>query len=250
MTAVHFEPMTNKRALVVVHDPGATAAVVGERFEHHGYSLHQLRLTEDIERPASDVPFPDPADYDVILPMGAVYSVYDTDRIGSWIGRELEFLRRADRAGVPVFGVCFGGQALAAAHGGEVVKSDQNQVGWHPIPSETPALATGPWMQWHYDRFEAPSDAELLSKDHWGTQAFRLRRNLGVQFHPEVDGTHLQVWFDYGGISELERFGMKADDLMAETVRNAELARPHTNALIDWFLSDIATSETTTPMAS
>ena len=85
-----------------------------------------------------------------------------------------------------MLGVCFGGQALAAAHGGSVVPSDRIQVGWHQIPSSTPQLATGPWMQWHYDRFEAPSDAIVLSKDEWGTQAFRLRRNLGLQFHPEI----------------------------------------------------------------
>jgi GMP synthase-like glutamine amidotransferase len=177
--------------------------------------------------------------------MGAVYSVYDNERLGSWIGREVEFLRQADADGVPVFGVCFGGQLLAAVHGGSVVKGERNQVGWHSIPTATPQLAPGPWMQWHYDRFEPPPEATVLSSDNWGTQAFRLRRNLGVQFHPEVDGPHLQGWFDYGGVSELERFDMNADELMAETIRNAEISRPHTNALVDWFLSDIATTPET-----
>lgn len=235
--------MASKRALVVVHDPGSTAAMVGDRFEHHGYELDHFVLTTDVENPSCDKPFPDPTQFDAILPMGAVYSVYDTASIGSWIDREFDFLRDADTNGVPVFGICFGGQALAAAHGGTVKASPRDQVGWHSVPSDTPQLATGPWMQWHYDHFEAPAEAEVLSKDEWGTQAFRLRRNLGTQFHPEVDTTHLQKWFDYGGISELEKFGMSSDQLMAETKRNAELARPNTNALVDWFLSDIATSE-------
>lgn len=234
--------MTTKRALVIVHDPGATAAMVGERFIHHGYALDELVITTDVTNPRSDVEFGDPADYDVILPMGAIYSVYDESGIGTWIGRELEFLRQADRVGVPVFGVCFGGQALAAAHGGLVMKAERDQVGWHQIPSTTPALATGPWMEWHYDRFEAPSDATVLSVDSWGVQAFRLRRNFGTQFHPEVDVGHLQRWFDYGGVSELERFDMSAERLMEETVRNSEVARPHTNALVDWFIEDIATT--------
>ena len=234
--------MVAKRALVVVHDPGSYAAMVGERLVHHGYTLENLVLTTDVSNPVSDTLFPDPTDYDLILPMGAVYSVYDTKRIGTWIDREFDFLRAADAAGVPVFGVCFGGQALAAAHGGRVVPSDRDQVGWHTIPSQTPQLASGPWMQWHYDRFEAPPEAEVLSIDDWGTQAFRLRRNLGTQFHPEVDGPHLQRWFDYGGVSELERFDMSADELMAETTSNTKVARSNTNTLVDWFLSDIATA--------
>ncbi len=236
--------MTAKRVLVIAHDPGSTSAMVGERLVERGYELVHVHLTTDTSSPSSDVPLPSPTEFDLILPMGAVYSVYDTDRIGTWIGRELDLLREADAEGVPVLGVCFGGQALAAAHGGSVVPSDRIQVGWHQIPSSTPQLATGPWMQWHYDRFEAPSDAIVLSKDEWGTQAFRLRRNLGLQFHPEVDGAHLQAWFDYDGISELARFGMDADALMAETIRNAAIARPHTNRLVDWFLDEIAVTPT------
>ncbi len=43
-------------------------------------------------------------------------------------------------------------------------------------------------------------------------------------------------------LEPIERFDMDADELMAETIRNSEIARPHTNALVDWFLSDVATA--------
>ena len=37
-----------------------------------------------------------------------------------WIAAQLAFLRAAHDAGVPVLGICFGAQALAAALGGRV----------------------------------------------------------------------------------------------------------------------------------
>ncbi|MEM7337074.1 MAG: gamma-glutamyl-gamma-aminobutyrate hydrolase family protein [Actinomycetota bacterium] len=229
-----------RRALIVVHDPGETAGMVGRRLEARGFELDELSVTLDLDDPRSDVEFPAIGEHDIIVPMGAVYSVYDTATIGTWIERELELLRAADRAGVPVFGICFGGQALAAALGGRVVAADEAQVGWYEIPSETPELGTGPWMQWHYDRFEAPPDAEVLSVDRFGTQAFRLRRNLGLQFHPEVDVAHLRRWLDMGGADLLPAHGLTADGLIAATVVNAENSRPQTDRLVDWFLDHIA----------
>ena len=41
-------------------------------------------------------------------------------RSRQWVKPELELLHTADESGVPVFGICFGGQMLAPAHGGGV----------------------------------------------------------------------------------------------------------------------------------
>ncbi|MEM8924201.1 MAG: type 1 glutamine amidotransferase [Actinomycetota bacterium] len=229
---------SSPRAVVVAHDPMETAGMVGRRLVDHGFELVELVVTEAADKPRSDVPFVDPADHDLVVVMGSVHSVYDTETIGSWIGRELDFLRAADAAGVPVLGICFGGQALAAAHGGAVIRSERKQVGWYPVPSDRPELSVGPWMQWHYDRFEAPPAAEVLSVDDYGVQAFTLRRNLGVQFHPEVDPDHLQRWFDGGGVEELASLGLDPDPIMADARRHASQER--TNTLVDWFLADIA----------
>ena len=79
--------------------------------------------------PSVTVSFPDPLSYDAIVPMGAAWSVYDRDRIGTWIEDELGFLRRAHGAGVPVLGICFGAQALAAALGGKVVRAEDPRWG-------------------------------------------------------------------------------------------------------------------------
>lgn len=234
------------RALVILHDPGSEAVLVGERLEHHGYEQYEVAVTTEPGNPVgSAAALGDPTDYDLILPMGSTHSLTDPARISTWIHDELDFLRRADAEGVPVFGVCFGGQALAAAHGGRVVKADRPQVGWHhltPLPGVP--LPTGRWMQWHYDRFEPPAhdpDVEVLAVDDVGVQAFALRRNLGVQFHPEVTRPHLQRWVDMGADVELRGLGIDPEELLAECDAILDDVRTRTNALVDWFLTDVAT---------
>ena len=231
------------RALVIVHDPGSEAVLVGERLEHHGYEQVEVAITTEPGNPVGSTRgLGDPTDYDLIVPMGSTHSLTDPDRIGTWIHDELDFLRRADADGVPVFGVCFGGQALAAAHGGRVVKADRPQVGWHHLtPYAGAPIPTGQWMQWHYDRFEPPAEGTVLAADDIGVQAFVLRRNLGVQFHPEVTREHVQRWVDMGAGEELRGLGLDPDALLAECAAILDDVRARTNALVDWFLTDVAT---------
>jgi GMP synthase-like glutamine amidotransferase len=232
------------RALVIIHDPASEAVLVGERLEHHGYEQVEFEITTEVGNPVGSIEgMGAPTDYDLIVPMGSVYSLTDPDRISSWIHDELEFLRGADAAGVPVFGVCFGGQALATAHGGRVVRADRPQLGWCPLSPrpEAPQFA-GPWMQWHYDRFEPPAGSEVFAADEVGVQAFRLRRNLGMQFHPEVTRHHVERWLEIGGREEVEAQGVDPDELLATTSAMFDDVIHRTNALVDWFLAEVATA--------
>ena len=229
------------RALVIVHDPGSEGGMVGARLREHGYETIEVLLTPEVGNPVgSAAELGDPTDYDIVVPMGSTFSLTDPDRIGTWIHDELDFLRRADAAGVPVMGICFGAQALAAAHGGQVVRSEQVQVGWCPLEPSGDAPVTGPWMQWHYDRFDPPADADVIAADHVGTQAFTLRRNLATQFHPEVNRAHLQRWMELGAVYELDQLGVNADELLDFTESVEADARERMSALVDWFLSDVA----------
>lgn len=232
------------RALVIVHEPGSEPVLVGERLTQHGYELTEVVIAPDMGDPVgSAVGLGDPTDYDVVVPMGSTFSLTDPDRISSWIHDELDFLRRADAAGVPVFGICFGGQALAAAHGGRVVKAERAQIGWCPLEPSGDAPLGGPWMQWHYDRFELPSDpgVEVLATDAVGVQAFTLRRNLGVQFHPEVTPDHVALWVASVPADELRAAGTEPGRLVRDAEAILDDVRGRTNALVDWFLTDVAT---------
>src|SRR5215207_1963983 len=102
-----------KSLLVVQHDHVSPPGPVAERFADHGYDaeLHTV-VPEDLHHsPAEvDAALPSFVDHDAVVIMGAPWSTYDEALVGSWVGPEIEQLRAADRAGVPVLGICFGGQ--------------------------------------------------------------------------------------------------------------------------------------------
>ena len=83
--------------------------------------------------PAGDVTFPDPTGYDVIVPLGARWPVYDDALRQTWVGAEMQMVRDAADAGVPMLGVCFGGQLLAQAFGGSVARSATPEIGWYDV---------------------------------------------------------------------------------------------------------------------
>ena len=229
------------RALVINPDGHCPAGMVGDRLQHHDVELDELVVVDDPAIPRSDKAFPDPTAYDLVLAMGSPWSVYDSDTIGTWIGRQVDVLRTAHESDVPVLGICFGGQALAAALGGSVERAPQAEFGWGKIETTVPdAIAPGPWFQWHIDRFRLPEGVDVLAHNEAGIQAFRSGRSLGVQFHPELTVSILEGWLVAASAEELDLFEGTPDDLLAETIARQEEARPHADALVDHFLSDVA----------
>lgn len=69
-------------------------------------------------------PFPDIAALDAVLVTGSAAGVYEDH---PWMDPLMDFIREAGAARVPQIGVCFGHQAIAAAMGARVEKSDK---GW------------------------------------------------------------------------------------------------------------------------
>ncbi len=166
--------------------------------------------------------------------LGALGSVYDDGPARAWIEQELAWLRRADQAGLPVLGICFGAQALAAALGGRVEAAARPEICWATVDTLDPALIpAGPWLEFHFDRCLPPSRARVLATNQVGVQAFSAGRNLAVQFHPEVDGAQLRLWLDLGGREIVERAGQDPDRFLAETVAQEEGARDRAGRLVE-----------------
>lgn len=225
------------RALIVAHDHVSPAGPVEDRLRARGYQIeHHLVVPEDrYDAPDVDAAFPSFAEYDAVVVLGAPWSVYDEATVGSWVKPELEELRSADEAGVPVLGICFGGQLLAETHGGSVELAVRPEIGWYDVTSDDPALA-GTWFEWHFDRWTTPPGATLLASNETSPQAFRLRRNLAVQFHPELTSASLQGWLDNGGVENARGAGFDPDELIARTAELDEANTERAHRLVDAFL--------------
>ena len=225
-----------KRALVIEHDESGPAAGVGERLVEHGYQLDVFRVLDDQADPVCTKAYPDATSYDVLVVTGSPWSVTDTDSIGSWIGREIEMVRTAHDAGVAVLGLCFGGQVLSTALGGEVRRVDTPEFGWHEVDTDLPdAIAPGPWFEWHYDGFTVPDGATEIARTAVSPQAFRIGRSVGTQFHPEVTTEIVNLWISMDERA-LRAHGVDPAVMAARTEEEAVDNRARSDALVDWFL--------------
>jgi GMP synthase-like glutamine amidotransferase len=227
------------RALLIQHDHICTPGFVGERLFDRGFDLvvHQVVREDRFFSPNVDIEFPDPTDFDAIIPMGAPWSVYDHDAIGTWVPAELTMLRDAHQHEVPVLGICFGGQMLAAAHGGSVARSAAPEIGWVNVDSDDESLVpSGTWFQWHYDQWQLPKHAQEVARNANSSQAFVLGRNLAVQFHPEMTSEILSSWIATGGAAEVDQFGMELETLVRQTAECDASNRERAHRLVDQFL--------------
>lgn len=197
------------RVLVVRHHETDDAGFIADAFRVDGASITDVLVTDGVR-------LPDPSDFDHLVVLGAISSVNDQH---GWIAAELDWLRRADAAGVPVLGICFGAQALCVASGGQVERAPREQIGWVTVETADPGLIpAGPWLEFHYDRCLVPAAARVLARDDLCVQAYSIGRHLGVQFHPEVDGDQLERWFAMGGGDLVAATGVDPAGFLARTV--------------------------------
>jgi GMP synthase-like glutamine amidotransferase len=240
------------RALFVKQDHNSPSGLVGDAFAELGYDVTELTVVprERYHSPDVTVAFPDPARYDAIVAFGAVWAVYDDAAIGTWIHDEIAFTRAAMAVGVPVLGICFGGQMLAAAVGGRVERAPEPEIGWTSIRTQSPGLVpSGPWFEWHFDRFELPPGVSALATTPRANQAFIVGRSLGLQFHPEVTESVLAAWLAQDG-ETLAGLGIDAGPLLAQTRDLTAGAWQHTRQLVRGFTRHVATRPDATVASS
>ncbi|QXJ21012.1 gamma-glutamyl-gamma-aminobutyrate hydrolase family protein [Actinomadura graeca] len=233
------------RALLIKHDHLTFAGPVGERLTELGWDLDERLVVsaEDHHAPGVQFDFPDPLDYGLIVPMGSPWSVNDPG-VASWVTPELAMLGKAHAAGVPVLGVCFGGQALAAALGGAVERAPRPELGWVDVETDDPSLvAPGPWFQFHYDRWRLPPGAVEIARTAVGSQAFVIGRSMGLQFHPEITPFELECWLGHGGDAHMRAAGVDPDAVLEEVRRTEADSARRTRALVDAFLTRVAAGD-------
>lgn len=148
--------------------------------------LHGFRVTKGH--------FPDAADaFDGLMISGSPASVNDAD---DWIARLKALIRQAVGAGVPVFGACFGHQAVASALGGTV---GANPQGWVLGRAETANHSPAPWMAGappamalhaaHKEQVLAVPEGARVLGGSAGCQVGQMalgERVFTTQYHPEI----------------------------------------------------------------
>jgi GMP synthase-like glutamine amidotransferase len=230
-----FEPTFCKvvgimpRALFLRHHTEDRPGLIGVAFEGRGYELDVAMMDEFNPTPSLD-------NVDVLVILGSKSAVYDIDVEAAWFGRELGLIADAVQRDIPIFGICFGAQALCQFHGGVVEPSSEPEIGWYEVEALNGSrISSGPWFEFHFDRCTLPEGAELWASTPRAIQAFAIGRNVGVQFHPEIDDVQLREWFSTGEEYARE-FGADPDELLAQTANETPAARNRAVVLVDLFL--------------
>jgi GMP synthase-like glutamine amidotransferase len=223
------------RALVVGNRDGLDGGFVVGHLRTCGY-----RFTDAHREGPGD--WPDLDGVDLVVTLGSEWHVYRPETAAP-VEAEAALVRDVTARGIPLLAICFGAQVLSHALGGTVVRTDRPEIGWYePVPaSGAPAVAAGPWMEWHDDVFTAPAGFEVLASTPSGPQLIAGGRAVGTQFHPEATETMVRDWIEHGGAEQLRARGGDPDELLAATRRNTTASRPAAEALVDWFLARTAT---------
>ena len=234
-------------------ETGEISAPLAEKY--HSYSPMFRRLLDaaggDLDYEtwrvvAGEMP-DDPEACDGWIVSGSRHGVYEDH---PWIEPLKTFLRDCLARRVPVVGVCFGHQILAAAMGGTVIKSDK---GWGVGVHDYTVLARPAWMEGLGERFAnyavhqdqviaPPPDTTVLASSPFCEYAALAYGDpeapiaLTVQPHPEFEA-------DYVGDALRTRIGSSIETELGEAALQS-LSLPVNNA--DWarwmvrFLRDAA----------
>ncbi|WP_312876637.1 type 1 glutamine amidotransferase [Streptomyces bohaiensis] len=186
--------------LVVQHGPQGGPRRVGGWLTEAGLELRVVHGYTGQEVPER------PDGHAAVLVLGGGY-LPDDDRRAPWLAPTRRLVRAALDTGVPVLGICLGGQLLAHVAGGTVAaNSGAPEFGataltlrpeaaddplFHGLPGEVTAIER------HVDRVTVlPPGARWLAESRLCPhQAFRVGdRAWGTQFHPEVAAARLAEW--------------------------------------------------------
>ena len=208
------------------------AANIAVWAQTHGHRLTCTRLDLDQS-------LPEPEGLDWLVIMGGPMNI-DEHETYPWLVREKDFMRRVIDRGVPVLGVCLGGQLIASVLGGRVTQNRQKEIGWFPITLTSEAAQSPifsrfplsrfprglPAFHWHGDTFSIPPGAvRLASSEGCDNQAFQYgRRVLALQFHWDYSLHSVETMVRHCGTELLAAPGIQPPaEMLAQSERFDEI---------------------------
>jgi GMP synthase-like glutamine amidotransferase len=191
--------------LIIQHAPHEHAAALRRALESQGIPSHVTKIWAGEN-------LPDPRSIGGLVSLGGPMGAND-EIDHAWIRDELRLLKSTFELGLPIAGICLGGQMLARALGGKVSANEHPEIGWFEVklnddglkdPLMSSAGPTPKFYQWHYDTFLPPPGAKSLANSPICThQAFRVGEvAYGFQFHPEADAQLVDEWLQVEGTDE------------------------------------------------
>ena len=190
------------RLLVVRNDPTDPPALLGAWWEEDGIEVVELKADAGDAVPATL-----PEGYDGLVVLGGAMAAWEDD-IAAWLPTERALVASTVEAGIPVLGVCLGGQIMTLACGGKVERAATAEIGLVeltllPEAADDPlhgVLPAGVQVgQYHIDTMATLPDGAVLlaSSSDCAHQSYRLgERAWALQFHPEIDAEIMASWID------------------------------------------------------
>jgi GMP synthase-like glutamine amidotransferase len=209
------------RVLAIVHQRDSGAGIFAEAIREGGAVLDEWLLSEQAEPPA------DPLGYDAVFTLGGAMNVDEEDR-HPWIGAEKALLAELIESGVPLLGLCLGGQLIASAAGATPGRAERPEIGWFGLqltpeggddPLFGPLGSEFEAFEWHSYEFPLPPGAVPLARTDLCLQGFRLGElTWAIQFHPELVAADIHAWIDdYHADPDAVRLGLDWEALRAES---------------------------------
>ncbi len=171
--------------------------------------------------------------HDGFIITGSPASVND---LAPWLDRLFGLIREAVAAGVPLFGACFGHQAIALALGGAVT---DNPGGWvfgtttTEVNAPAPWMAAGPVRQYaaHVEQVtRLPDGAEVvMGNEDCPVGGFVIgQRVFTTQYHPEM--THAFV------TALIEEYARKLPAEVARSAQASLVERAENDMVARWIM--------------
>lgn len=184
--------------LVFQHQANETPARFGEILRDQGHRLRVIKIGEGQPVPA------DLDDVDGVISMGGAANVDEVAKY-PWLNAEMDYIKKAFAANIPIVGVCLGAQLIATALGGKVAAMAAPEVGWQGVklafPGTTDTIYQGiPWdsVQFHLHGQEVatlpPNGVPLAGSKACKTQAFKVGlKTYAFQYHFEWNEKDLRA---------------------------------------------------------
>ena len=187
-----------RKLLVFQHVSAEPLGVLDKQLREHRFRIRFVNFSRDPQAQ------PDVRRYNGLIVLGGPMNTDMMDRHPN-LEFEMRAIREAIDAGMPVLGICLGGQLIAKALGAKVGRSPEPEIGWYSV-TPTEAGRQDPLFrhfsgserifQWHGDAFDIPKGGQRLAgSPGCPNQAFSYGENVyGLQFHLECDAQLIRRW--------------------------------------------------------